>query len=293
MQIRRITGIYHHCGRDDHAGDGRSWTQDRLFRTLDVVIDAKLSFAVLCLASSSACAGQAHAESSHGQVGAPTSVEPDDLELAAQAEPTEPSSPETEGPPLTREEIRLVVRAKLPQVRACFDAGLERAPEIGGRVLLRFTIGPDGRAASVSVDEDELGDVVVTDCLRAELSSWQFPRPRAGVPITITYPFVFSSADSLRAAGLPRVEGTIKPAAVGAVFDARRSELDDCIPEAGTGTIGLALSIDDAGAVTRISSYESTLDERARSCVLRMVSTWNFPPAASGDEARVNHDLRW
>lgn len=262
-------------------------------KTTRVVTYAKLTFAIVSLAFMAGCAGRAaNAGPSRGQVASPTRVESADPEHPD--EPAEPVSHERDaGPALTREEIRLVVRAKLPQVRACFDDGLARAPGIGGRVLLRFTIGPDGRAASIIVDEDELGDAIVTDCLRAELSSWQFPRPRAGVPITIAYPFVFSSADSLRAAGLPRVEGTIKPAAVGAVFDARRRELDDCIPERGTGTIGLALSIDDAGAVTRISSYESTLDEHARACVLRTVSTWMFPPAASGDEARVNHDLRW
>jgi hypothetical protein len=253
-----------------------------------VVTHAKLTYAVWGLACMPACAGQ-----SHGQAVSPASVESADPATRDEAIEPAPHHEVDAGPPLTREEVRLVVRAKLPQVRACFDAGLVRAPDIGGRVLLRFTIGSDGRVRSVMVDEDELGDAVVTDCLRAELSSWQFPRPRDGVPITIAYPFVFSSADSLRAAGLPRVEGTIKPAAVGAVFDARRSELDDCIPEAGTGTIGLALAIDDAGAVTRISSYESTLAEHARSCVLRTVSSWMFPPAASGDEARVNHDLRW
>jgi hypothetical protein len=203
------------------------------------------------------------------------------------------SAPDDGGPPLTRDEIRLVVRAKMPQVRACFDAGLARAPDIGGRVVLRFTIGPDGRASSIAVDEDELAEPMVAECLCDELRSWQFPRPRAGVPITIAYPFVFSSAESLRAAGLPRVEGTVKPAAVGAVFEARRTELDDCISEDATGTIGLAFDIDDGGAITRISSYESTLDERARACVLRTVASWTFPPAASGDEARVNHDLRW
>jgi hypothetical protein len=249
---------------------------------------AKLTFAVLSLlAGTLSCA-----RPQRGQVKAPTRNEP--IQADGSSQPTEPTVAEPDGgPPLTREEIRLVVRAKLAEVRACFDAGLARAPDIGGRVRLRFTIEADGRAGSIVVDEDQLGDPVVIDCLRAELASWQFPLPRDGVPITIAYPFVFSSADSLRAAGLPRVEGTIKPAAVGAVFDARRSELDDCIPNAGTGTIGLALSIDDAGAVTRISSYQSTLDERARACVLRTVSSWMFPPAASGDEARVNHDLRW
>jgi hypothetical protein len=250
-----------------------------------VVTHAKLTFAMLSLTLMAACV----AIPSPGHVESPTSVE-----LAEPDRPAEPAGQLHEpGPPLTREEIRLVVRAKLPQVRACFDAALVHAPDIGGRVLLRFTIGPDGRAASITVDEDELGDASVVDCLRGELASWQFPRPRDGVPITVAYPFVFSSADSLRAAGLPRVEGTLKPAAVGAVFDARRTELDDCIPESGSGTIGVALSIDDAGAVTRISSYASTLDERARTCVLRTISSWTFPPAADGDEARVNHDLRW
>lgn len=220
------------------------------------------------------------------------SAEPSDG-LDADGSSTELIPNEADGPPLTRDEIRLVVRAKLPQVRACFDAGLARAPDIGGRVVLRFTIQADGRADAITVEEDELGEPSVAECLCEQLRSWQFPRPRAGASITVAYPFVFSSADSLRAAGLPRVEGTVKPAAVGAVFDARRTELDDCIPEGQGGTIGLALNIDDAGAVTRISSYESTLDERARACVLRTVASWTFPPAASEDEARVNHDLRW
>ena len=224
----------------------------------------------------------------------PGADEPREGPSAVEFHPAD-TAQEHDVPPLTRDEIRLVVRAKLPQVRACFDAGLARTPELGGRVVLRFTIGPNGRAdsSSISVEEDELGDPQVAACLCEQLATWQFPQPRGGEPITIAYPFAFSSAESLRAAGLPRVEGTVKPAAVGAVFEARRSELDDCIPEAGTGTIGLAFDIDDGGAVTRISAYESTLDEHARACVLRTVTSWMFPPAASGDEARVNHDLRW
>lgn len=187
----------------------------------------------------------------------------------------------------------MVVRAKMPDVRACFDAGSALDRSLGARVLLRFTIGPEGRAGAVEVIEDELGQPQVTSCLQAEIGSWQFPRPRAGQSLTITYPFVFSSEHALRAAGLPRVEGTIKPAAVAAVFEARREELDGCVSDEAKGTIGLALSIDDRGEVTRISSYESTLDERTRACVVRTVSSWVFPPAAEGDEARVNHDLWW
>ncbi|PRP93368.1 Gram-negative bacterial tonB protein [Enhygromyxa salina] len=160
-------------------------------------------------------------------------------------------------------------------------------------MLLRFTIGDDGHADDVTVVEDALTDPSVAACLSEAIPRWQFPRPRGGALVTLTYPFVFSSEAELRAAGLPRVEGTVKPAAVGAVFEARRHELDGCVPEASAGTVGLAFTIGDAGAVTRISTYANTLGDHARACIVQAVSSWVFPPAASGDEARVNHDLSW
>jgi hypothetical protein len=200
---------------------------------------------------------------------------------------------EIDSPALTRDEIRLVVRAKLPQIRGCFEAGLETTPDLRGRVLLRFVIGPDGKAGDVEVVEDQLGVPEVSACLLEQLPSWQFPRPRDGRSIVILYPFAFSSEQSLLAEGLPRVEGTIKPEAVGAVFDARRAELDACVPAGASGSIGVAFTVDDGGAVTRISSYHDSLPADAGRCVVRTLSTWVFPPAAGGDEARINHDLQW
>jgi hypothetical protein len=227
-----------------------------------------------------------------------TTVAPSDAavsrEQSAPDQDAEDAMPiETSGPALSREEIRMVVRAKLPQVRACFEAGLAHTPELGGRVLLRFAIQRDGKAGDIEVVEDELPDPSVASCIVAALPTWQFPRPRDGQPVVISYPFAFSSEQSLRAAGLPRVEGTVKPEAVGAVFEARRAELDACVPEAASGSIGVAFNIDDSGAVTRISAYENSLPDDAGDCVTRTLSSWVFPPAASGDEARVNHDLRW
>lgn len=224
-----------------------------------------------------------------------TTVDPSDAAVSrGQSAPDELAEPaELSGPALTREEIRMVVRAKLPQIRACFEAGLADTPELGGRVLLRFTIDGDGKARGLEIVEDALADPSVASCIVAAIGSWQFPHPRDGKPIVITYPFAFSSEQSLRAAGLPRVEGTVKPEALGAVFEARRAELDACIPEGSSGSIGVAFNIDDGGAVTRISAYEDSLPEEAGDCVTRTISTWRFPPAATGDEARVNHDLQW
>ena len=213
-------------------------------------------------------------------------------------------APSGDAPALTREEIRTVVRAKLPRIRACFELGSgpeqdRAAPDptapgpIRARVELGFHIDARGKARDVAVVTSDGADPAAAACLIAELGAWQFPLPRGGQSVEVRYPFVYSSEAALRAAGLPRVEGTVDPQAVGLVFDARRPELDVCLPDEAHGELGVALRIDDGGHVIRISSYADTLPEGVAACLLQTLSAWRFPPAASGDEARINHDLRW
>ncbi|NVB36505.1 AgmX/PglI C-terminal domain-containing protein [Pseudenhygromyxa sp. WMMC2535] len=237
-----------------------------------------------------------------------------DSESTAPEAPTaEPETAAGEQPPaLEREEIRVVVRAKITQVRGCFDAGLAEAPGLGGRVVLGFTIGARGRAEDVAVIEHALTSEldagateraagIVSACLIEALSRWQFPLPRRGEAVRVAYPFVFTAEDTLRAAGLPRVQGTVSPAAVGAVFDARADELAACLradqdqaPDpAGSASLGVAFTIDEGGRVTAISRYAGSLPAAAERCMLAAIAGWSFPPAAAGDTARVNHDLRW
>ncbi len=217
------------------------------------------------------------------------------MEPVAAPDRIPPDAPTSEEPPLTRDEVRLVVRAKLAQVRACFDEGLALDPTLGGLIELRFTITAEGRVRDASLVVDGLSEKRVGECLLERVATWQFPRPRGGAELTVEYPFNFTSEEALRAAGLPRVEGTLKPAAVGAVFDAHRDELDRCLSDTRSppGSIGVAFTIDDGGTVTKIVSYASTLAEPAARCVVRTIASWSFPPAAAGDEARVNHDLAW
>ncbi len=189
----------------------------------------------------------------------------------------------------------MVVRAKLPEVRACFESGLATDPSLGGRVALRFTIDARGLVREPAVVEDDLAVSSVATCLIERVRGWQFPLPRAGRELIVVYPFHFTAEDTLRAAGLPRVEGSLRPAVVGAVFDAQRSELDACMTQAGltVGSIGVAFTIDDAGFVTKIASYATadSLPDLASRCILRTISSWTFPTAATGDEVR--HDLVW
>lgn len=196
-------------------------------------------------------------------------------------------------PALERDDVRMVVRTKLPQVRACFELGLAEQPTLAGRVALRFTIDAMGRVREPSVAADELGLAPVSDCLLDSLATWQFPLPRDGRELTIVYPFHFTAEAALRADALPRVEGTLRPAAVAEPFTAGRDELDACLRDDGltAGTLGVAFTIDDAGTVTKIASYASSLPDSTTRCLLRTISSWTFPAAAPGDLVTVNHDL--
>jgi TonB family protein len=81
------------------------------------------------------------------------------------------------------------IRSHLAQVRACYERALKRRPDIGGKLVLRFTLTPAGTVASVEVEEDTLGDPEVTACVRAAIGLWRFPAPPRKVEVS--FPFVF------------------------------------------------------------------------------------------------------
>jgi TonB family protein len=90
------------------------------------------------------------------------------------------------------QQLARTIRARLAEVRACYERALKRRPDIGGRLVLRFTLTPAGTVASVEVDEDTLGDPDVTACVRNAVASWRFTAPPRRVEVT--FPFVFQPA---------------------------------------------------------------------------------------------------
>lgn len=91
---------------------------------------------------------------------------------------------------LSREAIQQVVRVNLPEVRACYEAGLERQPELAGRVVVHFVIAANGAIDSAEVREDGLGDGAVAECIVADIRGWHFPEPEGHGVVGVTYPFV-------------------------------------------------------------------------------------------------------
>ncbi len=95
---------------------------------------------------------------------------------------------------LPPEVIQRIVRQHFGRFRACYQQALARSPQLGGRFLVRFVIGRDGKVTNANAN-GSLGDAALSRCLVRAISAVSFPRPTGGI-VTVSYPFVFSPTDS-------------------------------------------------------------------------------------------------
>ncbi len=93
---------------------------------------------------------------------------------------------------MDKDVIRRALREHLPEVRACYEAGLAQDPTIKGRVSIQFTITSTGAVAGAMVHESEIGDAQVGRCIAGAVESWRFPEPEGGGDVTMTYPFALT-----------------------------------------------------------------------------------------------------
>jgi hypothetical protein len=84
--------------------------------------------------------------------------------------------------------IRRIVRAHISEVRYCYNEGLEKDPELEGRVIVDFVIGSEGKVTRSEARSEMEGDV--PECIATAASRWLFPRPADGKDVAVSYPFV-------------------------------------------------------------------------------------------------------
>lgn len=87
-----------------------------------------------------------------------------------------------------------VVRAHLPEIRACYEAGLRSRPDLRGRLVVRFTVEADGAVTGAEVASSTLGDGQVEACVLERVRAMQFPPTPRGASIRVSYPFAFEPA---------------------------------------------------------------------------------------------------
>lgn len=88
--------------------------------------------------------------------------------------------------------IQRVIRRHTAQVRHAFEKALKSNPTLKGKLVLRITIGADGKVEAVEATEDTLGVPTLTADILRIVGRWHFPKPAGGGKIVVSWPFVFA-----------------------------------------------------------------------------------------------------
>lgn len=82
------------------------------------------------------------------------------------------------------------VRTRTGAIRGCYERALRERPSLAGRLVVRFTIGANGRVNSIR-PEGLLEAPEVGACVANVIRRMEFPRPSGGA-VEFSVPFTFS-----------------------------------------------------------------------------------------------------
>lgn len=102
---------------------------------------------------------------------------------------TDPGLGGTGGRTLTGEQVQEGIRPNLPQVRACYEKELKKGGDFGGKVIVAWTIGADGKVRDARVIRNSTGNRAMLPCITRVVSRWGFAKAES--PTDIEYPFRF------------------------------------------------------------------------------------------------------
>jgi hypothetical protein len=138
----------------------------------------------------------------------PAPPAPPTAPLILAAPPTEPGPPlpptpnpkvmgSKMAPPAARgsdaDAIGSTMRANARTFRACYERLLVKNPKLGGKVVVNFVIGSDGRVTQAHAHAEGMSAPKLMRCIAGAVKRLVFPR-RADEAIGVTYPLVFRNA---------------------------------------------------------------------------------------------------
>ncbi|HLK88280.1 MAG TPA: TonB family protein [Polyangia bacterium] len=102
-----------------------------------------------------------------------------------------PGQPEVRGP-LDKEIIRRIIRRHVNEVKYCYEQELAQRPDLGGRIMVQFTIAASGQVIASMLQNSTMGNARVENCTVQAVRRWEFPKPIGGGIAIVSYPFVLT-----------------------------------------------------------------------------------------------------
>jgi hypothetical protein len=82
-----------------------------------------------------------------------------------------------------------------PELKSCYQQGLKKDASLKGKVVMGWSIDPQGKVADAEIQTSQLNNKEVEKCMTDKLSKWHFPRQArlSGNKDRMTYTFQFMS----------------------------------------------------------------------------------------------------
>ncbi len=97
---------------------------------------------------------------------------------------------------LDKELIRQVIKRNASQIRYCYENLLVQFPKLGGKVAIKFIITATGSVSTSQVASSDAGNRQLESCIAGRVQTFQFPKPKGGGVVVVTYPFVLKQSGS-------------------------------------------------------------------------------------------------
>ncbi len=93
---------------------------------------------------------------------------------------------------LDKELIDDVIFQELGAIQYCYQRELNLDETLEGKLVTKFVIGVDGLVDSAEITYDQLDRPEVGDCVLDRIEELEFPPPKGGGIVIVSYPFQFS-----------------------------------------------------------------------------------------------------
>ncbi len=94
---------------------------------------------------------------------------------------------------LDKDVIAAVINSHLGEIRYCYERELSADPNLYGKMQVKFVIDASGSVINPRIGISTLQNAMVEGCILRRLVTWQFPRPKGGTKVFVTYPFMFKA----------------------------------------------------------------------------------------------------
>lgn len=93
---------------------------------------------------------------------------------------------------IDKADVDRVIKKNMSRIRYCYQRELQKAPDLSGKVKIKFVIAADGTVASAVTSTTTLNNPAAESCITHVFSGMQFTPPRGGGIAIVSYPFLFS-----------------------------------------------------------------------------------------------------